>query len=132
MSSFFKKIADGAVDLEESMLGPDYKYYKYIRTPGQMGASSAGNMDAMAKDVAGIINYVELLVAGGGRAFANGGITPNVRHFQAGGVPNSGASIASIDRLITARLTTIKVINVATDTQQQAINVENVQNEASI
>ena len=72
MSSFFKKIANGAVDLEESMLGPDYKYYKYIRTPGQMGASSDGTMDAMAKDVAGIINYVELLVAGGGRASTTG------------------------------------------------------------
>ena len=61
MSSFFKNIANGAVNLEESMLGPDYKYYKYIRTPGQMGASGAGNMDAMSKDIAGIINYVELL-----------------------------------------------------------------------
>ena len=72
MSSFFKKIANGAVDLEESMLGPDYKYFKYIRTPGQMGASSDGTMDAMAKDIAGIINYVELLVAGGGRASTTG------------------------------------------------------------
>jgi len=72
MTSFFKNIAKGAVDLEESMLGPDYKYYKYIRSPGQLGVSSAGNMDAMAKDVAGIINYVELLVAGGGRASTTG------------------------------------------------------------
>ena len=72
MTSFFKNIAKGAVDLEESMLGPDYKYYKYIRTPGQMGASGAGNMDAMSKDIAGIINYVELLVAGSGRASSTG------------------------------------------------------------
>jgi len=62
-----------AVGLEQSMLGPDYKYYKHIRTPGAMGASSAGNMDAMAKDVAGIINYVELLVSGGGPASDTGG-----------------------------------------------------------
>ena len=72
MTSFFKNIAKGAVDLEENMLGPDYKYYKYIRTPGQLGASGAGSMDAMAKDIAGIINYVELLVAGGGRASTTG------------------------------------------------------------
>ena len=38
-----------------------------------MGASSAGNMTAMGKDVAGIINYVELLVAGGGPASDTGG-----------------------------------------------------------
>jgi len=73
MASFFDKIANGAVGLEQSMLGPDYKYYKYIRTPGAMGASSAGNMGAMARDVAGIINYVELLVAGGGPASVTGG-----------------------------------------------------------
>ena len=72
MSNFFDKIADGAVGIEQNMLGPDYKYYKHIRTPGQMGASSDGNMDAMAKDVAGIINYVELLVSGGGPASDTG------------------------------------------------------------
>ncbi len=58
MSSFFKNIAKGAVDLEESMLGPDYKYFKYIISPGQLGVSGSGNMDAMAKDIGGIINYV--------------------------------------------------------------------------
>ncbi len=73
MSDFFSKIAKGTGELEQSMLGPDYKYYEHIRTPGQMGASDAGNMDAMAKDVAGIINYVELLVAGGGPASDTGG-----------------------------------------------------------
>ena len=34
MANFFDKIANGAVGLEENMLGPDYKYYKHIRTPG--------------------------------------------------------------------------------------------------
>ena len=73
MANFFDKIAKGIIDDEQSMLGPDYKYYKHIRPPGAMGASSAGNMDAMAKDVAGIINYVELLVSGGGPASDTGG-----------------------------------------------------------
>jgi hypothetical protein len=72
MSSFFKEIANGAVNLEESMLGPDYKYYNYIRSPGQLGVTGDGNMDAMAKDIAGIINYVELLVSGGGPASKTG------------------------------------------------------------
>jgi len=73
MSNFFNKIANGAVGLEESMLGPDYKYYKHIQTPGAMGASSAGNMGATGKNVAAIINYVQLLVAGGGPASSTGG-----------------------------------------------------------
>ena len=46
MTSFFDKIANGAVNLEESMLGPDYKYYEHIRTPGQMGVCGAGFLAA--------------------------------------------------------------------------------------
>ena len=73
MSDFFKEIAGGVSNAEQSMLGPDYQYYEHIRSPGYLGASSDGNMGAMAKDVAAIINYVELLVAGGGRASDTGG-----------------------------------------------------------
>jgi hypothetical protein len=72
MSNFFKNIAKGATNAEENMLGPDYKYYKHIRTPGQLGVSSKGDMATMATDIKGIINYVELLVAGGGPASTTG------------------------------------------------------------
>jgi len=73
MSDFFKEIADGTANVEQSMLGPDYKYYKHIRTPGELGVSSEGNMGAMSKDIASIINYISLLVEGGGQASATGG-----------------------------------------------------------
>ena len=56
MSNFFKNIAKGATNAEENMLGPDYKYYKHIRTPGQLGVSSKGDMATMATDIKGIIN----------------------------------------------------------------------------
>ena len=32
MSDFFTKIANGAVGLEESMLGPDYQYYDLFKS----------------------------------------------------------------------------------------------------
>ena len=64
MSDFFKKALDDAQGLEVEMLGPDYPYYKYISTPSQMGMSPAGNLSATADDVAGLINYVQLLVEG--------------------------------------------------------------------
>ena len=73
MSSFFKKIAKGASNTEQNMLGPDYKYYKHIRTPAELGVTSAGNLDAMGKNIGGIVNYVQLLVEGGGRASTTGG-----------------------------------------------------------
>jgi len=72
MSDFFSKIANGAVGLEESMTGPDYKYYEYISPPGTLGVTSDGTMDAMGKDVAAIANYVALLVEGGGPASVTG------------------------------------------------------------
>jgi hypothetical protein len=72
MSDFFKKIANGAIDQEESMLGPDYKYYDHIVSPGGLGVTSDGTMGAMGKNVAAIVNYVELLVEGGGPATKGG------------------------------------------------------------
>ena len=72
MSNFFEKVATDVDNVEENMLGPDYEYYKHIRSPGELGASSDGSMGAMAKDVGAIVNYVELLVAGGGAASKTG------------------------------------------------------------
>ena len=44
----------------------DYKYVDYIRTPDAMGASSAGNLDALSKDVTAMLGYVDVLVSGKG------------------------------------------------------------------
>jgi len=68
MSNFFEKAKADATALEESLLGPTYKYYQYINTPAEMGMSSDGSISTITKDIAGIIGYVNLLSAGGGRA----------------------------------------------------------------
>ncbi len=68
MSDFFSKISKDVTNIEQEMLGPDYKYHKHIKTPSQLGVNSRGTMGAMAKNIGGIVNYVELLVGGGGRA----------------------------------------------------------------
>ena len=31
MANFFEKAKDSAKDLEESIIGPDYKYYEFIK-----------------------------------------------------------------------------------------------------
>lgn len=54
------------------MFANDYPYYKYINSPSQMGMSDKGTLQQMAKNVDGLINYVELLVSGGGKASATG------------------------------------------------------------
>lgn len=68
MSNFFERVVDDAEKLEEELLGPDYKYYQQIKTPEELGMSDKGSISALAKDINGIINYVELLVTGRGDA----------------------------------------------------------------
>lgn len=67
-SGFFADITKGVQNIEQSFLGPDYEYWNKIKNPTDLGMSGDGNLDALAKDVAGLIGYVELLVAGGGPA----------------------------------------------------------------
>ena len=50
------------------LTGIDFNYSSAIRTPSELGMSSSGNMDALAADIAGLINYTEVLVSGTGRA----------------------------------------------------------------
>ena len=72
MSNFFKNVANDVSKIESEFLGPNYKYYKYIRNPSELGMSGDGSIGALSDDIAGIIDYVELLVSGEGPASATG------------------------------------------------------------
>ena len=60
MSSFFNNLAGDFSKMQQELLGPDYKYYRFINTPKELGMSSDGNMGALANDVAGLVNYTKL------------------------------------------------------------------------
>jgi hypothetical protein len=51
-----------------SFIGKDFNYSSAIRSPNELGMSPAGNFDALSADIAGLINYTEVLVSGTGRA----------------------------------------------------------------
>jgi hypothetical protein len=68
MSNFFQDALSDVNKLEQNLLGPDYKYFKYIKSPEEMGMSASGSLSALAKDIGGLIGYVELLSVGGGEA----------------------------------------------------------------
>ena len=68
MSNFFTEVLNDLDGLEQKLLGPDYSYYKQIKSPEEIGMSSDGNLGAMANDIAGLIEYTKLLVEGGGNA----------------------------------------------------------------
>ena len=72
MSNIFQEVLKDAKAVEEKLLGPDYPYADYIKMPDQIGMSESGSLSALAKDIDGLVNYVELLVSGGSKASATG------------------------------------------------------------
>lgn len=70
--NIFKDSLTNAKCLEESVMGPTYPYWKNIRNPSELGMSDKGSISVMAKDVAGLISYVEVLVTGSGNASKTG------------------------------------------------------------
>ena len=72
MANFFQEVLNDADNVEQTLLGPDYDYWKQINTPSQIGMSSKGNLEALGDNVSGLIAYVELLVTGKGKASKTG------------------------------------------------------------
>lgn len=82
MSDFFDSALTDLSKLEEDILGPDYPYYKYIKSPSDMGMGADG--DKIATNIGGLIAYTELLVAGGGNASTTGNPLGNKYFIQTG------------------------------------------------
>jgi hypothetical protein len=72
MSNIFQEVLKDASGLEQKLLGPTYPYYKNIRTPGQIGMSDSGSLDALGRDVNGLINYIQFLVQGNSNVSTTG------------------------------------------------------------
>ena len=71
-SNLFQDVLTNAKAAEEKYIGPDYPYYKYVRTPTEIGMSGKGSLNQLGKDIDGLISYVDLLVSGKGKASATG------------------------------------------------------------
>lgn len=82
MSDFFESALTDLDKLEEEILGPDYPYYKYIKSPGDIGMSSDGNK--ISANIGGLIAYTDVLVSGGGKASATGKPLGNKYFMQTG------------------------------------------------
>ena len=63
-------------ELSNDYLGPNYNYAQEIKGPHEIGMSSGGNFGALVNDVAGLIEYVEVLVSGSSKAQRNPGHGP--------------------------------------------------------
>jgi len=100
MSNFFEEVLDDVHGVEEKILGPDYQYWKQIKSPKQMGMSTKGSLSAIANDVDGLINYVELLVSGGGDASKTNGPMGNKFFLKTAATCKDKASGQVVDRYI--------------------------------
>jgi len=83
--SFFSDIVTDINNVEKDILGPDYSYIKYIKNPNALGMSGKGSMGALSSNVSGLVGYVELLIAGSGRASATGKPLGNRFFLKTGG-----------------------------------------------
>ena len=100
MSNFFEEVLDDVHGVEEKILGPDYDYWKQIKSPSQLGMSTKGSLSAIGKDVDGLINYVDLLVSGGGSASKTNGPMGNKFFLKTAATCKDKASSEVVDRYI--------------------------------
>ena len=99
MSGFFSDIMSDMKGMEQNLLGPDYLYWKRILKPSDMGMSDDGNFGALANDIGGLINYVEVLVSGKGGS-TTGGPLGDKFFLKTGGQCTDVASKKLVDRYI--------------------------------
>jgi len=85
MGDLFQSLGGGISNLEQEFLGPDYSYVSGIKNPTQLGITGQGTMSALTNDVAGIVNYVNLLVEGDGPASKTGKPLGNKFFLTTGG-----------------------------------------------
>lgn len=100
MSNMFQEVLSDAQAAKEKYIGPDYPYYKYIKSPSEIGMSDKGTLNQMGKNVDGLIGYVELLVSGGGKASATGKPLGNKFFLKSGGKCTDTSSGQDVDRYI--------------------------------
>lgn len=86
MSSVIEKAGDSLDDVQQELLGPNYDYVKWINTPSELGMSSEGTLGALSNDVNGLIQYVKILVSGGGGASKTGKPLGNKFFLKTGGM----------------------------------------------
>jgi len=109
MANLFQEVLTDAKGVEERLLGPTYPYYKNIKTPSEIGMSDKGTIQQMAKDINGLVQYVELLVTGKSKASATGKPLGNKFFLKTGGKcaaidsctdPNDASTCQKVDRYI--------------------------------
>jgi hypothetical protein len=100
MGNFFEEVLDNVTEVEEELLGPDYKYYDQIKSPTELGMSTKGNISTISKDITGLIDYVEVLVTGTSKASKTGKPLGDKFFLKTGGTCSDIDTGNKVDRYI--------------------------------
>jgi hypothetical protein len=98
--NIFQEVLNDAKGVEEKLLGPSYPYYKNIKSPQEIGMSSKGSISALAKDIDGLISYVEVLVTGKSKASVPSGPMGNKFFLQTAAKCVDASNNQEVDRYI--------------------------------
>lgn len=99
MSNIFQQVLSDANGVEQNLLGPDYPYWQNIRNPSSIGMSDQGSLSALGNNISGLIQYVQVLVTGGG-ASTTGGPLGNKFFLKTGGKCVDTITNNQVDRYI--------------------------------
>jgi hypothetical protein len=100
MSNIFQEVLKDAKGVEEKLLGPSYPYYKNIKSPSEIGMTDKGTLNALGKDIDGLIAYVNVLVTGDGKASSTGKPLGNKFFLKTGGKCKDVVTEEEVDRYI--------------------------------
>jgi hypothetical protein len=98
--SLIKSALGNINEVQEKLLGPNYEYWKQVKMPVEMNMSGEGSIRALARNINGLINYVDLLVAGSGRGSKTGGPMGNKFFLKTGAKCKDIATDKKVDRYI--------------------------------
>ena len=96
----FKEVLSNAKETKTKYLGEDYPYYKYIKTPSDIGMSSKGTLKQLGKDIDGLIEYVNILISGKSKASATGKPLGNKFFIKTAAKCTSNTTGEEVDRYI--------------------------------
>jgi hypothetical protein len=100
MSNIFQEVLKDAKGVEEKLLGPSYPYYKNIKSPSEIGMTDKGTLNALGKDIDGLIAYVNVLVTGDGKASSTGKPLGNKFFLKTGGKCKDVVTEEEVERYI--------------------------------
>ena len=92
MSNIFEEVLTDATSVETNLLGATYPYYQNIKSPSELGMNANGTIPQVAKNITGLIQYVDVLVTGDSSASTTGGPLGNKFFLQTGAKCSAGTN----------------------------------------